>query len=177
MPTDHDDEKEAKEDEEAYEEATSMLRGLLIKYEEGKDRYQNLHRMMNSRTYPITRARGDEKVQDKAEGGIKQNNNLQVEKKKEERESGERPDEKRHRNKILARGGQVIQQVQKGLHQLKGLFFGQASSSGSGNDIGDSLHGNPHHGANNKAETNNSLHGNAHRREQGRDRQRRFHPW
>ena len=56
MPTDHDDEKEAKEDEEAYEEATSMLRGLLIKYEEGKDRYQNLHRMMNSRTYPIKRA-------------------------------------------------------------------------------------------------------------------------
>ena len=65
MPTDHDDEKEAKEDEEAYEEATSMLRGLLIKYEEGKDRYQTLQRMMDSGTRLIKRAGRDEKEQDK----------------------------------------------------------------------------------------------------------------
>ena len=71
--------------------------------------------MMNSRTYPIARARGDEKVQDKTKGGTKQNNNLRVEK-KEERESWERPDEDGDRNKILARDRQVIQQVQKWLH-------------------------------------------------------------
>ena len=58
LPTVHLDEKKAKEDTETYEEATSMLRRLLNKYEEGKNRYQNLHRMMNSRTYPITRSRG-----------------------------------------------------------------------------------------------------------------------
>ena len=72
----------------------------------------------------------DKKDKDQAQGGTKQNNNLQVEKKKEEIESWEKPDEDRDRNKILARGGQVIQQVQKGLHGLKGLFFGQASSTG-----------------------------------------------
>ena len=55
MPTAHGDKKKAKEDKEAYEEATSTLKGLLNKYEEGKNRYQNLNRMMNSRTYPITR--------------------------------------------------------------------------------------------------------------------------
>ena len=42
--------EEAKEDEEAYEEVTSTFRGLLNKYREGKNRYQNLHRMMDSRT-------------------------------------------------------------------------------------------------------------------------------
>ena len=52
-------------DNEAYEEATSPLRRLLNKYEEGKDRYQTLQRMMDSGTYPIKRAGRDEKEQDK----------------------------------------------------------------------------------------------------------------
>ena len=38
LPTVHLDEKKAKEDTEAYEEATSTLRRLLNKYEEGKNR-------------------------------------------------------------------------------------------------------------------------------------------
>ena len=62
LPTAHCNKKEAKEDKEAYEEATSSLRGLLNKYEEGKNRYLNLHRMMNLRTYPISRSRVDEEV-------------------------------------------------------------------------------------------------------------------
>ena len=49
--------------------------------------------MIHSRTYPIMRSRGDEKVPDKAEGGTKQDDNLQVEEKKEERASLERPNE------------------------------------------------------------------------------------
>ena len=162
MPTTHGNEKEAKEDKEAYEEVTSTLRGLLNKYKKGKNRYQNLHRMMNSRTYPISISRGGEEVQDKTEGGTKQNDNLQVEKKKEEKESMERPDKDGDRNKILARGGQVIQRVQKGLHRLKSLVVGQASSTDSGINMGDSLHGDSHHGTRNKAKTNNSLHGDAH---------------
>ena len=56
---------------------SSTLRGLLNKYAEDKNRYHNLHRMMDSRTYPITRTRGDKEVQDKTEGGTKQNDNLQ----------------------------------------------------------------------------------------------------
>jgi hypothetical protein len=40
----------------------STLKGLLNKYAEGKNRYQNLHRMMDARTYPITRTRGDHTV-------------------------------------------------------------------------------------------------------------------
>ena len=59
MPAVHLDEKKAKED--TYEEATSRLRKLLNKYKEGKNRYQNLHRMMNTRTYPIKRA-GQDKI-------------------------------------------------------------------------------------------------------------------
>ena len=164
MPTAHGNEKEAKEDKEAYEEATSTLRGLLNKYEEDKNRYQNLHRMRNMNSYPISRARGDKEVQDKTKGGTKQNDNLQVMKKKEEKESVERPDEDGGRNKILARSGQVIQRVQKGLHRLKSLVVSQASSTDSGINIGESLHGNSHQGTRNKAETNNSLHGDAHHR-------------
>ena len=93
MPTEHLDEKKAKEDTETYEEATSTLSRLLNKHEEGKNRYQNLHRMINSRTYPIKRAGRDEKVQKKAEGNTEQNNNLQVKKKVEEGENSEEPDE------------------------------------------------------------------------------------
>ena len=59
--------EEGKEDKAAYEEALSTLRGLLNKYAEGNSRYQSLHRMMKSRTYPITRKKGDEEVQDKTE--------------------------------------------------------------------------------------------------------------
>ena len=91
MPTVHLDKKKAKEDTETYEEALSTLRRLLNKYEEGKNSYQNLHRMMSSRTYPTKRAGRDEKVQNKAEGDTEQNNNLQVEKKVEEREKAEGP--------------------------------------------------------------------------------------
>ena len=96
MPTAHSDKKKAKEDEEAYEEARSTLKGLLNK-------------MMNSRTYPTTRSGGDKKVQDKAEGGTKQDDNLQGEEKKEERKDSKRQDEEGNRDKILAKGGQVIQ--------------------------------------------------------------------
>ena len=92
MPTAHGDKEKAKEDEEAYEKATSTLKRMLNKYEEGKNKYQNLHRMMDARTYPITRSKGDGKEQDKGEGGTKQDDNLQVEEKNEERESLERPD-------------------------------------------------------------------------------------
>ena len=46
LPTVHLDEKNAKEDTETYEEARSTLRRLLNKYEKGKNRYQNLHRLM-----------------------------------------------------------------------------------------------------------------------------------
>ena len=62
LPTEHLD-KKAKGDTETYEEATSTLSRLLNKYEEGNNRYQNLHRMIYSRTYPIKRAGQDEKVQ------------------------------------------------------------------------------------------------------------------
>ena len=92
--------EEAKEDEEAYEEATSTLRGLLNKYAEGKNGYQNLHRMMSSRTYPITRKKGDKEVQDKTEDGTKQNDNLQKTeakggKSKDRTEEGENKDHTR----------------------------------------------------------------------------------
>ena len=93
MPTEHLDEKKAKEDTETYEEATNTLSRLLNKYKEGKNRYQNLHRMINLETYPIKRAGQGEKVQKKAEGDTEQNNNLQVEKKMEEGENAEGPDE------------------------------------------------------------------------------------
>ena len=63
--TNEDKTKDDQLDNEAYEEATSPLRRLLNKYEEGKDRYQTLQRMMDSGTYPIKRAGRDEKEQDK----------------------------------------------------------------------------------------------------------------
>ena len=61
LPTAYLDEKKSKEDTETCEEATSTLRRLLNKCEEGKNRYQNLHGMMNTRTYPIKRA-GQDKI-------------------------------------------------------------------------------------------------------------------
>ena len=66
-PRNHLKEKKAKEDIETYEEATNRLSRLLDKHGEGKNRYQNLHRMISSRTYPIKRAGQGEKVQKKAE--------------------------------------------------------------------------------------------------------------
>ena len=45
LPTVHLNEKKAKEDTETYEEATSMLRRLLNKYEEGKNRHGPERRM------------------------------------------------------------------------------------------------------------------------------------
>ena len=140
MHTEHLKEKKAKEDTETYEEATNTLSRLLNKYGEGKNRYQNLHRMISSRTYPTKRAGQGEKVQKKAEGDTEQNNNLQVEKKVEERKKAEGPDEGNKavtdeggdrnkdgrskaddRNKTLTSGAdQVIHQVQKGLHRQKG---------------------------------------------------------
>ena len=84
MPTEHPKEKKAKEDTETYEEATNRLSRLLNKHGEGKNWYQNLHKMISSRTYPIKRAGQGEKVQKKAEGDTEQGNNLQDEKKMEE---------------------------------------------------------------------------------------------
>ena len=155
MHTEHLKEKKAKEDTETYEEATNTLSRLLNKYGEGKNRYQNLHRMISSRTYPTKRAGQGEKVQKKAEGDTEQNNNLQVEKKMEEGENAEGPDKGNEavtdeggdrnkdgrskaddrnkegdRNKTLTSGtDQVIYQVQKGLHRLKELFKNKAKTN------------------------------------------------
>ena len=48
--------------------------------------------MINARTYPIKRTGQGEKEQKKDEGNTEQNNNIQVEKKGEEREKAEGPD-------------------------------------------------------------------------------------
>ena len=89
LPTEHHNEKKAKEDTETYEEATDTLSRLLNKYGEGKNRYKNLHRMINAGTFPIKRAGQAEKVQKKAEGDTEQDNNLQDKKKMEEGENAE----------------------------------------------------------------------------------------
>ena len=91
LPMEHRNEEKAKEDTETYEEATNTLSRLLNKYGEGKNRYQNLHRMINTKTYLIKRAGQGEKVQKKAKGDTERNNNLQVEKKREEGENAEGP--------------------------------------------------------------------------------------
>ena len=54
-----------------------------------KNRYKNLHRMINAGTFPIKRAGQAEKVQKKAEGDTEQDNNLQDKKKMEEGENAE----------------------------------------------------------------------------------------
>ena len=105
MPTVQLDKQKAKEDTEAYKEVMSTLRRLLNKYEEGKNRYQTLQRMMNSRTYPIKSAGRDEKVQDKDEGDTKQNGNLQVDTKAEERENSVRPEEGNEGIASMVKGG------------------------------------------------------------------------
>ena len=72
---------------------TSLLRRLLNKYEEGKNRYQTLRRMMDSRTYLINGAGQDKKVQDKDEADTELNSILQVKMKEEEQENSEKPDD------------------------------------------------------------------------------------
>ena len=69
LPTEHLNEKKAKEDTETYEEVTNKLSRLLNKYGEGKNRYENPHRMINSRTYPIKRAGQGEMVKKKRKEG------------------------------------------------------------------------------------------------------------
>ena len=72
---------------------TSLLGRLLNKYEEGKNRYQTLRRIMDSRTYPINGAGQDKKVQDKDEADTELNSILQVKMKEEEQENSEKPDD------------------------------------------------------------------------------------
>ena len=69
LPTEHLNEKKAKEDTETYEEVTNKLSRLLNKYGEGKNRYENPHRMINSRMYPIKRAGQGEMVKKKRKEG------------------------------------------------------------------------------------------------------------
>ena len=77
----------------SHGEVTSLLRRLLNKYEEGKNRYQTLRRMMDSRTYLINGAGQDKKVQDKDKADAELNSILQVKMKEEEQENSEKPDD------------------------------------------------------------------------------------
>ena len=90
---------------------------------------------------------------------------------------GTQPEPNTHTQTLTSGAIQVVYQVQKGLHRLKRLFFGQASGSGNTHhgatkmyeghkdrDKAGGSKGISDHGAKNKAKTDisNSLHGDSH---------------